>query len=300
MKLKETFKLSRRELIAYRTRSRATIITIGVLFGFLLAILLIIQGLENVVIKYAGHATNGEIYLASSYENAQDDELILDRVQTYGGEIITLTDTQKEQISEELPTSATIAKFSSLPDAYNYYSKKDATALHYSPNHYMITELFSNQISAYGYFRKLNHDLIGPASIVLVLISAFILAFTMAHLLASNVKTFVLYRSLGASKLQLAAIYFTYLLELCARAALFAIALAIILASLATLIGWNYLSAQLSSEYPGVPTFWPVLIGVNWQCLAVLCCIFLAAPISFVLCIDQFSDKRIAQRLKGD
>ena len=79
MTFKELFRLSHREYTSYRTRSRATVITIGVLFGALLAILFVVQGLENVVLRYAGDATNGEVYLVSSYEGTKTN-LVSERV----------------------------------------------------------------------------------------------------------------------------------------------------------------------------------------------------------------------------
>ena len=81
MTFKELFRLSHREFTAYKTRSRATIVTIGILFGVLLTALLIFQGLENTTLKYAKDATNGEIYLASSYDKLS---LVSDRIQKFG------------------------------------------------------------------------------------------------------------------------------------------------------------------------------------------------------------------------
>lgn len=297
MTIKEIFRLSHRELVAYRTRSRATVITIGVLFGFLLAILFIMQGLENVTMRYASNKTNGIIYLVSDYK---DRGLILERISNYGGEITTLTNEQKAEIGEEIPVSFVLAKFDNLENAYRYYSKTDAKELHYNTDNYEILELFSNQVRAYRYFREKNRSFVRPASIVLMIVSAFILAFTMAHLIASSTKTFVLYRSIGASRVQLLIIYFVYLMELCVRAAIFAICLGLVLAAIMTGVGWNYLLERLIEVYPNVPEFPPILLGVNWQCFEVIVCMFLAAPVSFLLCLDQFSNKKIAQKLKGD
>lgn len=297
MTIKEIFRLSHRELVAYRTRSRATVITIGVLFGFLLAILFIMQGLENVTMRYASNKTNGIIYLVSDYK---DRGLILERISNYGGEITTLTNEQKAEIGEEIPVSFVLAKFDNLENAYRYYSKTDAKELHYNADDYEILELFSNQVRAYRYFREKNRSFVRPASIVLMIVSAFILAFTMAHLIASSTKTFVLYRSIGASRVQLLIIYFVYLMELCVRAAIFAICLGLVLAAIMTGVGWNYLLERLIEVYPNVPEFPPILLGVNWQCFEVIVCMFLAAPVSFLLCLDQFSNKKIAQKLKGD
>lgn len=297
MTIKELFKLSHRELIAYRTRSWATVIAIGVLFGLLLAVIVIVQGLENAALRYAGNATNGVIYLVSSYKN---NSVVLERIGEFGGEIIALADDQKAGLNEEILSAAIVARFSSLSRAYEYYSKSDAKQLHYSSENYQIVELFGNQISVYRYFCEKNKDFIRPITIALMIVSVFILAFTMAHLITSSTKTFVLYRSIGASKSQLLLIYFGYLLELCIRAAGFAILLALILAGVATTVGWNYLSDQFTTTFPDSPAYWPVLIGANWRCVWVIIGMFSVTPISFLLCLDQFSNRKLAQKLKGD
>lgn len=299
MTFKELFKLSHREFIAYKTRSRAVIITIGGLFGLLFAILFVTQGLENIVLEYAGAATNKAVYLANAYD-IEDSSVIFNRIAHFGGEIITLTNQQTMQIGEKLPTTIVVAKFTNLRKAYSYYLKTDATKLHYNPSDYQINELFSNQIAVYSFFHGRNKNIIKLATITLLITSIFILAFTLAHLIASNSKTFVLYRSIGASKTQVIFIYLTYLLELCAKAAILAIILALIISGVITIICWSYLLEQLTLAYPDAPEFWPILIGINWQCLATILYIFLAAPASFLLCLDQFSNQKIAERLKGD
>lgn len=287
----ELLRLSHREFTAYKTRSRTTIVTIGILFGMLLAALLIIQGLENVVLKYAGDAMDGYVYLASTYEGVDDDSVVLARIKSFDGEVVALTSEQKAEIGEKIPESVIIAKFSNLDKAYEYYNNS---------NNYQVVELFSNQIGVYRYFRDKNRDFVLPISIVLVAVSAFILAFTMAHLIASSTKTFVLYRSIGASRWQLLLIFFVYLLELCVWAAVFAVILALILAGIATGVCWNSLLVQLTAIYPNAPNYWPILVGVNLRCIEVILCMFLAAPVSFLLCLDQFSSKKTAQKLKGD
>lgn len=146
----ELLRLSHREFIAYRTRSRTTIVTIGILFGMLLAALLIIQGLENVVLKYAGDTTDGYVYLASTYEGVDDDSVVLARIKSFDGEVVALTSEQKAEIGEKIPESVIIAKFSNLDKAYEYYNNS---------SNYQVVELFSNQIGVYRYFRDKNRIL---------------------------------------------------------------------------------------------------------------------------------------------
>lgn len=297
MILSELFQLSHRELAAHRTRSTATVVTMAVLSGLLLATLFIVQGLENVALRYAGATTDYAVFLASSYD---DQALVFQRLSQYRGRLVTLTEEQKHALGETLPDSAIVAQFDHLDDAYQYSSKTDAEILHYRTKDYSIVELFTNQVAVYRFFRTQNQNFLLPACIVLTITSVLILAFTMAHLLASDTKTFMLYRSIGASRLQLLGIYFAYLLELCARTTLLAIAIGLSLAGIVTVVGWNSCLAQLTSIYPDAPTILPILFGLNWQCLIVIFCIFSAAPISFLLCLDQFSNRKIAQKLKGD
>lgn len=297
MTIKEILKLSNREFTAYRTRSVATVIAVGTLFGLLLAVLFVAQGLENVVLKYAGDATDGAVYLASGYS---DTQLVIDRIYKFGGEIVELSEQQKTKPEAGGLESLIIAKFNSISRAYQYNMMLDADELHYSPRQYHVEELFGNQIKVYHFFKEKKQDFVIPIGGVLLVVSVFILALTMAHLIASNTKTFALYRSIGASKGQILLVYFVYLLELCAWAAIFAVGLGVLLAGVATGIGWNYLLAQLTEYYPGISEFWPILVGVNWQCAGVILVIFASAPIAFLLCLDQLSSGRLTQKLKGD
>ncbi len=297
MTLREIFRLSHRELVAYRTRSVATVVTVGALFGLLLMILFAVQGLENIVFRYARDATGGEVFLVSDYK---DPDLVRERIQEYDGKIVIFSTEELEKLGGELPETTVVAKFTDLKKAYAYYAKGDKTEWGYDSEKYQIEEIYSNQMGVYRYFREKNQDLVWPVTVVLVIVSAFILAFTMAHLIASSTKTFVLYRSIGATRGQLLMIYFVYLMELCAASALFAVAVALILAGILTAAFWNYLSTQLHEFYPEASSFWPILIGVNWREMAVLVSMFMVAPVSFLLCLDQFSNKKIAQKLKGD
>lgn len=300
MKLREVYKLARREYTAYKTRSRATAIVIGVLFGLLIGILFVVQGLEDTVLRYAGVATDGAIYLGSSYDNGADDDLIRERIEKYGGRIVSLSEQQEQQLGGTLPENITVAKFSDLHQANVYYSRMDAHEMGYDVKKYQIEELFSDQIEVYRYFQEKNRTLIKPISLTLVIAASFILAFTMAHSISSNTKSFMLYRSIGASKRQLFSIYFVYLIIICFQAMCFALVLGLFIGVLATGLSGNYFSEQLAKHYPESTGHLIMLIGLNWRCAAVILGMYLAAPVSFLLCLDQFSNQKIIQKLKGD
>lgn len=296
MKLRELYLLSYREITAYRTRSRATIITIGALFGLLLASLVILQGLENVALKYAGSATDGKVYLVSDYRTENGQDLVRQRLSDYRGIAITPTDEEATALSD----SAIIAEFASVAEAYAYFGKSDYLELHYDAAKYEIYELRSKQIATYRWFANLKDKFVRPVSIVLLVVAVFILAFTMSHILSQSTKTSMLYRSLGASKLQLLLIYLAYMLQLCCRAIIFAVAVSVILAGISTAAGWHYFSTELAAAYLVAPHYPPILFGVNRQCLETILWMFLSVPPSFLLCLDQFSNQKLALKLKGD
>lgn len=290
MGIKELFLLSYREIRAYRTRSRATIITIGVLFGLLFGVVLVFQGLENVTLKYAGSATNGKIYLTSLYQDiVNDNQIIYERIEKYNGKVV-----------ENKEETTIIAEFENIVDAYEYFQKTDFLDLHYNSDRYYIREINGEQITAYHNFNKFKKDFIVPAIVILLVVAVFILDFTMSHIMAQSGKTFVLYRSLGASKKQLVLIYFFYMLQLCVRAMIFAAVVGIFLAGISTAVGWNYLLIQLANNYPKSPHYSPILFGVNWQLLEITLLMLLCAPLSFLFCLDQFQTKKNILKLKGD
>lgn len=300
MKFREYLALSHREFTTYRTRSIATIIAVGILFGLVLGIITIAQGLEDTILRYAGDATNGKVYLASAYEGGERNDLILERIAAYNGELVSFTDEIAEATTNLSFRPQFVAIFDRLSDAYNYSSMKDYVERHYNYKIYYTAELFSNQVAVYSYFRQKDAKLIVPISAILLITAAFILAFTMAHILSQNTKTFLLYRSLGAARSQILLVYFFYLLELCFYAMIFAILLALIIAGIFTGWAWQFLSSQMAELYPNSPFFPPILIGINFKSILTILLIFAAAPFSFLLCIDQFSARRIALKLKGD
>ncbi len=286
MRLKEAWRLSHREFAAFRTRSIATVVTVGALFGLLLAAIVIVQGLENMALRYARAETGGEVYLASEYDG--DKDLVLRRIDKYGGVVI-------ENSSEVL-----MAKFDNVRRAYGYAELGDAREMGYDARRYRVEEVRGTQLAVYRHFRGMNRDFVRPICVVLLVVSALVLAFTLAHLVSQSARTFALYRSLGASRGQILLIYFLYLLEICFWAMLLAMGIAIILAGVATATLWNYLSEQFSRHYPGVGFVPPILLGLNWMCAEVVAWIFGSAPVAFLLCLDQFSEKKMALKMKGD
>lgn len=235
MTFKEVIKISHRELTANRAKGRAMVITVGVLFGVLLAVLFVFQGAENLAMRYAEEAD---------------------------GQAETCN-----RIDWEKP---------------------------YNP------ETASHQEKVCRYFRWQEERAVQPISITLMVIAALVLAMTMAHFIASQTQIIVLYRSLGASKKQILGIYFGVLMEACAKAVIFALVLAVVLAGVVSAIAGGMVQGELMEYYASTMKIWPILLGVNWQCVWVVLGMFAVAPMAFLLCLDQFSGKKIAVRLKGD
>lgn len=234
MTFREILHLSHREVVAYKGRSIATVIVVGLLFGLLIGGLMVWQGLEDVVLKYARETVDDRA------EYSCEDEAI------------------------DNPSSDNVV---------------------------------------YGvcrYFQKVEKDWVGPVSVILMIVGVLILAFTMAHVISQDTRTFMLYLALGASRGQIFIVYLIYLLEICVYAALFAVGLGVILAGVITAVGWDFLAMSLAETFPDSYQYAPVLLGWSWRCTEVIGIMFVMAPVAFVLCLDQFSEKKIALKLKGD
>jgi len=86
----------------------------------------------------------------------------------------------------------------------------------------------------------------------------------------------------------------------CFYAEMFAILLSLAFAVIVTIVGGDYIVGQLRQAYPGANEPLLVLMGWDWWYLLVILCLFGAAPVAFLLCIDQFSTKKLALRLKEE
>lgn len=299
MKLREICELAWREVLVRRTQSVAVVVVMGAVVGLVLAILMITQGLENVVLKYAQEETGGVVYLANYYKNDEMLEVISRRIDKYGGEIVML---MPEQAGDKVDVARekVVVKFDSVRDAYEFYKKKDKDELHYRADDYEIVELFGNQMAVYGYFRRMEGNLIVSIVLVLTVVAAVIAMLMMSYTLVRNMKTFALYRTLGASRKQVLLIGLVYLGELWGMAMILAVLMAVVLAGVATLVGWQYLSGKLGEVYPGMSGFRPILIGWSWKSWAVIVVMMLLVPVTLILSLDQFSTKKMAWRLKGE
>ena len=307
MRLAEAWRLARRELVAYRTRSLATVVTVGLLFGLVMGGLLVWRGLENWQLGYAGAETGGEVYLASSYEGARAVEVSLARVNAYGGRIVEPTAEDEDELavfseagSVNGDETVIVVWFESPRAAYDYYRMEDEAEFGYNAQKMRVQELRGGQMVIYVQYRRLERVVLVPVLAVLLVAGSLILALTMAHVLTQNTKTFVLYRTLGASRLQVEGVYLLYLVILGGLALGLAILVALAVAGLATAGLWGWLVEIAARTYPGVGFRAPILLGWSGWLGLVAGVMLVAVPLALLLCQDQFSERKLALKLKGD
>lgn len=307
MRLVEAWRLARRELVAYRTRSWATVVTVGLLFGLVMGGLLMWRGLENWQLGYAGAETGGEVYLASSYEGARAMEVLLARVNAYGGRIVEPTAEDEDELADFSEAGSVngdetviVVWFESPRAAYDYYRMEDEVEFGYNAQKMRMQELGGGQMVIYAQYRRLEQVVLVPVLVVLLVAGSLILALTMAHVLTQNTKTFVLYRTLGASRLQVEGIYLLYLVMLGGLALGLAILVALTVAGLATVGLWGWLVEIAARTYPGVGLRVPILLGWSGWLGLVAGVMLVAVPLALLLCQDQFSERKLALKLKGD
>lgn len=307
MRLAEAWRLARRELVAYRTRSWATVVTVGLLFGLVMGGLLVWRGLENWQLGYAGAETGGEVYLASSYEGARAMEVLLARVNAYGGRIVEPTAEDEDELaafseagSVNGDETVIVVWFESPRAAYDYYRMEDEAEFGYNAQKMRMQELGGGQMVIYAQYRRLEQVVLVPVLVVLLVAGSLILALTMAHVLTQNTKTFVLYRTLGASRLQVEGIYLLYLVMLGGLALGLAMVVALTVAGLATVGLWGWLVEIAARTYQGVGFRVPILLGWSGWLGLVAGVMLVAVPLALLLCQDQFSERKLALKLKGD
>lgn len=307
MRLAEAWRLARRELTAYRTRSIATVVTVGLLFGLVMGGLLVWRGLEHWQLGYASAETGGEVYLASSYEGARATEVLLARVNAYGGRIVESTAEDEDELADfseagsvDGDETVIVVWFESPRAAYDYCRMEDEAEFGYNAQKMRMQELGGGQMVIYAQYRRLEQVVLAPVLVVLLVAGSLILALTMAHVLTQNTKTFVLYRTLGASRLQVEGIYLLYLVMLGGLALGLAMVVVLTVAGLATVGLWGWLVEIAARTYPGVWFRVPILLGWSGWLGLVVGVMLVAVPLALLLCQDQFSERKLALKLKGD
>lgn len=88
MRISEAIKLGHANLTAHKGRSLAIVITISVLFGLIMGVNFILQGLEDNALRYSDARSEGKIYVEGRYRGNQGNEVVRQRVEKYHGEIL--------------------------------------------------------------------------------------------------------------------------------------------------------------------------------------------------------------------
>ena len=247
------------------------------------------------------------MYLASSYEGARAVEVLLARVNAYGGRIVEPTAEGEDELaafseagSADGDETVMVVWFESPRAAYDYYRMEDEAEFGYNAQKMRVQELRGGQMVIYAQYRRLEQVVLVPVLAVLLVAGSLILALTMAHVLTQNTKTFVLYRTLGASRLQVEGVYLLYLVILGGLALGLAILVALAVAGLATAGLWGWLVELAARTYPGVGFRVPILLGWSGWLGLVAGVMLVAVPLALLLCQDQFSERKLALKLKGD
>jgi len=194
--------------------------------------------------------------------------------------------------------SLPIIEFSNFADAYDFYKAEDC-ALDRNLgkcSSFTVDELVGNRLQTRDTLDTL-YIVLRYVGTVLLLIAVTIAVFTFMRLISENAHSIALYRSLGASTLDLLLIYFFYFFELCLITLVFAVVLGFGVSAVVSLKNATDLAAVFTSIYarnitPGI------LFGFGKEMFLTFTAILATAPLCSILTVDQLSDKSIAKRLR--
>ncbi len=290
----ELTRISHRLFISNLIKSLTTIVSIGILYSVIAALIFITNGLGQSLKNYSDDINDGEVYLLSEYEG-DDNDLIERRAKKYHGEKIELSKSQLDRYGITMNDSAIILKFINIAQAEQYYNCKDTREFGYASDEYHITELFSQKISAKQTLENTKKEKIIPIIIILIIASMLIFVFVISHIISSDDKIIFMYRSLGATKKQIFFIYFSYIQEICFYIIVMMLVVGGIMAGLSKIWIEPYFTDWLLSYFPGGTN----PNGFNKDFIYLFISLFASSFLSFLLCINQFFTKKISQRIKG-
>lgn len=183
-----------------------------------------------------------------------------------------------------------IVSFSDYDEAADFYLETS------DARKYDIRTIFPSTICTKGEL-KANYEALKWLSIILAIAGVAINIFTLIQVILSERSTIALYRSLGASGIDIFMIYFFYLLELCIISVILATAIGFVGALIISNNHEKYIldSLELGFGYriPERP-----MIGLNWRYFAIVGIMLLIAPICTLLSSPAFSAKNTAKKMK--
>lgn len=294
----ELTRISHRLFVSNLTKSLTTIVSIGILYSVIAALIFITNGLGQTLKNYSDEINDGDVYLLSEYEG-EDNDLIERRAKKYHGEKIELSKSQLDRYGIIENDSAIILKFTNFTQAEQYYNRKDTREFGYVKDEYHVTELFSRKISAKQTLENTKNEKIIPIIIILIIASMLIFVFIISHIISSDDKIIIMYRSLGATKKQIFFIYFSYIQEICFYIIIMMFIVGGLMAGLSKIWIGSYFTDWLLSYFPGGTNPKVSTFGFNEDFIYLFISLFASSFLSFLLCIDQFFTKKISQRIKG-
>lgn len=187
-----------------------------------------------------------------------------------------------------------LVKFPSLEDAYNYKQMRARRDM-YSGRSVGYDEAFTNALDIYTTFQRGNSTLL----VIGLVIAGIIMIGTFVYLIDQELHSMVVYRALGASVKDLLVIALGYLLEIGVAMAAFVVLASVVGVLIFSGMNAGYLGGLLE-EFYGITSPKTLLLGWNWDILWVVATILAAVPVSLLLTLDQFSVRRLSQKLKRD
>ncbi len=185
------------------------------------------------------------------------------------------------------------AKFPTVEDAYDYY--KEVIAGSRTRN---CDEAFTSQLRTYMNFRG-SRGTRKTLMIIVLVIAAIIMIGTYVYLLDQELHTMVVYQALGASKKDLIVISLGYLLEIGIATVVYAVLGGMIAALIVSGLNAGYAGEMITKLF-NIESARVIFLGWGVEVLWVVLTVMAMAPVSLLLTIDQFSTKRLSQKLKRD
>lgn len=186
-----------------------------------------------------------------------------------------------------------IVKFPNMQSAYKAYATrcKKVSSCSYQ-------ELTDNAFRSYVNFHS-NEDFLLLLEVVFMFIAAVIAIGTYVYLLDQSMHTMVIYRALGANTVDLFIIALGFIIEVSLCVIISSLAIALLLALIISGVDAGRIT-KLFTDFYGYAPDNTILIGFNLQIIWIILVIFLTAPLSLILTLDQFSVKRLSRKLKRD
>lgn len=95
MRLSDAARLGHANLSAQKGRNVATIVVISVLFGLVMGVNFLLQGLSNILTDYAGRTVGGEVYVDSYLSSSRGGEIVRQRIEKYHGRVLGVVTTEE-------------------------------------------------------------------------------------------------------------------------------------------------------------------------------------------------------------